>query len=323
MEAQGETLSSRLISLFKNGQWGEDDVVKLFKALVEHFNIRNDINDFYKWMMKILHQVEIHRISASDLTFLNEIVDDEATIEATINGLAEKNKEKTLEEIVEEICQQADIDDQMMAEVKDIVSTVNDSLSASTAPHLHAKKSILFKICKAVEKTKNYKPRVTQMVSWGPFQKAGFFTGEGKSCIVAMFAEYQVMIEKKNPDIISSSHVLAERDAEEWSPFYKELDITVDVNTNKSKDEDLKKCYDCQVVYGTTQDFAGDFLRQRFHRRDVRPERRFQCLIVDEVDSLMLDKGLEVVYLNSKVPLMESLNGILAQIWSMVNQLNV
>ncbi|XP_057177216.1 protein translocase subunit SecA isoform X2 [Triplophysa rosa] len=304
MEAPGETLSSRLISLFKNGQWGEDDVVKLFKALVEHFNIRNDIHDFYTWVMKILHQVEIHRISASDLTFLNETVDDEATIEAVINGIAENTKEKLLEEIVEEICQQADIDDQMMVEVKDIVSTVNDSLSASTAPHLQAKKGILFKICKAVEKTKNYKPRVTQMVSWcilvlsKSSRLVQVLTGEGKSCIVAMFAAYQVMIEKKNPDIISSSPVLAERDAEEWSPFYKELDITVDVNTNKSKDEDLKKCYECQVVYGTTQDFAGDFLRQRFHRRDVRPERSFQCVIVDEVDSLMLDKGLEVVYLN-------------------------
>ncbi|ROL55215.1 hypothetical protein DPX16_0087 [Anabarilius grahami] len=49
-------------------------------------------------------------------------------------------------------------------------------------------------------------------------------------------------------------------------------------------------CYECQVLYGTTQDFAGDFLRQRFHRRDLRPKRKFQCVIVDEVDSLMLDK---------------------------------
>lgn len=111
MEALEETLSSRLISLFKNGQWGKDDVVRLFKALVEHFDVRNDIHDFCTWVMKILHQVEIHRISALDLTFLNKIVDNEATIEDTINGIAENTKEKTLEEIIEEICQQADIDD--------------------------------------------------------------------------------------------------------------------------------------------------------------------------------------------------------------------
>ncbi|KAL1277219.1 hypothetical protein QQF64_023892 [Cirrhinus molitorella] len=128
-------------------------------------------------------------------------------------------------------------------------------------------------------------------------------------------------MQEQNPDIISSSPVLAERDAKEWSAFYKELNITVDVNTNKSEDDELKKCYECQVVYGTTSDFAGDFLRQRFHRKDVRSNREFQCVIVDEVDSLMLDKGLEVVYLNSNMPVMETLNGLLAEIWLIINQL--
>ncbi|KAL0190087.1 hypothetical protein M9458_017186, partial [Cirrhinus mrigala] len=119
-----------------------------------------------------------------------------------------------------------------------------------------------------------YKPRVTQMVSWcilvlsKSSRLVQVLTEEGKSCIAAMFAAYQVMIKKNNPDIISSSPVVAERDAKEWSAFYKELDITVDVNTNKSKDDELKKCYECQVVYGTTDDFAGDFLQQRFHRKD-------------------------------------------------------
>ncbi|XP_058639026.1 protein translocase subunit SecA [Onychostoma macrolepis] len=212
----------------------------------------------------------------------------------------------------------------MMAQVTDIVSSVHDSLAASTEPHLQ-EKQILFTLCKAVETTKPYKPRVTQMVSWcilvlsesSRLVQVG--TGEGKSCIVAMFAAYQAMM-GKTPDIISSSPVLAERDAKEWFDFYNELNITVDVNIDKSENE-LKKCYECQVVYGTTVSFAADFLRQRFLRQDVRPNREFQCVIVDEVDSLMLDKGLEVVYLSTEIPLMESLNGILAEIWLIVNQL--
>ncbi|RXN08644.1 translocase subunit -like protein [Labeo rohita] len=171
-----------------------------------------------------------------------------------------------------------------------------------------------------------YKPRLTQMVSWcilvlsksSRLVQVG--TGEGKSCIVAMFAAYQAMT-GKTPDIISSSPVLAERDAKEWSAFYKELKITVDVNTNKSEEKKLKKCYECHVVYGTSDSFAADWLRQRFLRQDVRSKREFQCVIVDEVDSLMLDKGLEVVYLSTEIPLMESLNGILAKIWFEINQL--
>ncbi|KAI2666807.1 Protein translocase subunit SecA [Labeo rohita] len=322
MEASGKLLSSRLFSLCKNGQWREDDVVKLFKALVEQYNGRNE--DFHTWIIRILHQVEIHKISVSDLTVNDNTMDH---VEAKIIDTAKNTDEKTLDEIVKEICEQSYIDEQTMREVKEIVHSVYECRSASTAPHLQGIKQNLFKLCKAVEKTKKYKPRVTQMVSWcilvlsKSSRLIQVLTGEGKSCIVAMFAAYKVMIEKKNPDIISSSPVLAERDADEWLAFYKELNITVDVNTNKSDGKELKKCYECQVVYGTTQSFAGDFLRQCFHRRDVRPIREFQCVIVDEVDSLMLDKGLEVVYLNSNLPLMEPLNVILAEIWLIINQL--
>ncbi len=323
METSGKLLSSRLLSLLKNGQWERDDVVKLFKALVKEFNGKNE--DFHTWMMKNLHQVEIHKIQVSDLTFQNDskIVDH---IEAKINEITKNTDEKSLDEIVEEIHKQGNIDEEIVAHVKDIVSSVSKCLSASTDPHLQGIKQSLFKLCKAVEKTMKYKPRVTQMVSWcilvlsESSRLVQFLTGEGKSCIVAMFAAYQVMM-GKTPDIISSSPVLAERDAKEWSAFYKTLNITVDVNTNKSKDKELNKCYECQVVYGTTDSFAGDFLRQRFHRKDVRPKRAFQCVIVDEVDSLMLDKGLEVVYLSTQIPLMESLNGILAEIWLIINQL--
>ncbi|XP_056092507.1 protein translocase subunit SecA-like [Rhinichthys klamathensis goyatoka] len=324
MEASGKPLSAQLISLLKDGQWEKDDVVKLFKALVEQFKAKNE--DFNSWMMKILHQVQIHKISVSDLTLNDKIVDH---VEAKINDVVKNTGDKTLKDIVEEIRKQGSIDEEMMAQVTDIVSSVSGCLSASTAPHLQGIKLILFKLCKAVQRKSKNKitPRLTQMVSWcilvlsKSSRLVQVLTGEGKSCIVAMFAAYQVLKREKKPDIISSSPVLAERDAEEWSAFYKELGITVDVNTNKSIDKELKKCYDCQVVYGTVDSFAGDFLRQRFHRKDVRPKREFQCVIVDEVDSLMLDKSLEVVYLNSNIPLMEPLNAILAEIWLIINQL--
>lgn len=259
MEEPGKLLSSRLLSLLKNGQWKKDDVVKLFKALVEQFNGRND--DFHTWMMKIIHQVEIHKIQVLDLTFQNgnTIVDH---VEAEINKIAKNTDEKTLDEIVEEIRKQGNTDEDIMAQVKDIVSSVSKCLPASTAPLLKGIKEKLFKICKAVQKKSKNKitPRPTQMVSWcilvlsKSSQLVQVGTGEGKSCIVAMFAAYQAMM-GKTPDIISSSPVLAERDAEEWLDFYKELDITVDFNTNKTKNQELKTCYECQVVYGTTERF--------------------------------------------------------------------
>jgi len=326
MEESEIMLSSRLISLLKNGQWGKYDVVKLFKALLEQYNGRNE--PFDTWMMKILHQVEIHKISVSDLTTNDsKIVNN---IEAKINEIKNTDKiGKRVNDVVEEIQKQGNINKKLMAKVQDIVTSVSICLSYSTAPHLTGIEELLFKICRAVQKKSKNKitPRVTQMVCWcilvlsESSRLVQVLTGEGKSCIVAMFAAYQVLMGKKKPDIISSSPILAERDAKEWTPFYNELCITVDVNTNKSEEKELKKCYEHQVVYGTAVSFAADFLRQRVLRQDVRPKREFQCVIVDEVDSSMLDKSHEVVYLSSEIPLMESLNGILAKIWFVVSQL--
>ncbi|XP_051258337.1 protein translocase subunit SecA-like isoform X2 [Dicentrarchus labrax] len=182
-------------------------------------------------------------------------------------------------------------------------------------------------LSQAVEKTttKHLKPRLTQMVSWcimalsktGRLIQVG--TGEGKSCIVAMFAAFRALRGEK-VDIMSSSSILAERDLKEWRKFYENLKISVDCNTNKQDKDELKKCYKCQVVYGTVEEFAGDWLRHHFGRLDIFGERKFQCAIVDEVDSLMLDKGLHTIYLSSDMPALQHLNSLLAFIWNSANQ---
>lgn len=75
-------------------------------------------------------------------------------------------------------------------------------------------------------------------------------TGEGKSCIVAMFAAFRAMRGEK-VDILTSSPVLAERDLKDWRKLFEILKISVDCNTNKRGKDALKNCYKCQVVYGT------------------------------------------------------------------------
>ncbi|KAJ8247900.1 hypothetical protein GJAV_G00251850 [Gymnothorax javanicus] len=113
---------------------------------------------------------------------------------------------------------------------------------------------------------------------------------------------------------------LRHRDAEEWTNFYLYFDITADTNTNKTKDEDRKECYRKDVVYGTIEAFAADHLRQTFEMKDVRPDRSYQCIIIDEVDSLLLDQGVQLTYLSSPMVSMQHLNVILSMIWSHVSQ---
>ncbi|CAI5640746.1 unnamed protein product [Oreochromis niloticus] len=168
-------------------------------------------------------------------------------------------------------------------------------------------------------------PRTTQMISWcllalsdtGKLLEMG--TGEGKSCVIAMFAVLRVLRGEK-VDVVSSSSVLCQRDAEEWAEFYQSFGITVDTNTNKNEDKDRKECYQKDVVYGTIEAFAADHLRQIFEMKDVRPDRNFQCIIIDEVDSLLLDQGVQLTYLSSPMVSMQHLNIILTMIWSHVSQ---
>ncbi|GLD72897.1 uncharacterized protein AKAME5_002422200, partial [Lates japonicus] len=63
-----------------------------------------------------------------------------------------------------------------------------------------------------------------------------------------------------------------------------------------------------------------DHLRQVFEMKDVRTDRKYQCIIIDEVDSLLLDQGVQMTYLSSPMVSMQHLNVILAVIWSHVRQ---
>ncbi|XP_044068809.1 uncharacterized protein LOC122883754 [Siniperca chuatsi] len=54
--------------------------------------------------------------------------------------------------------------------------------------------------------------------------------------------------------------------------------------------------------------------------KDVRPDRSYQCIIIDEVDSLLLDQGVQLTYLSSPMVSMKHLNIILAMIWGHVSQ---
>ncbi|XP_042566329.1 protein translocase subunit SecA-like [Clupea harengus] len=244
-------------------------------------------------MAKILYTIEIHKIDPNliieeDCNVIQLVCDAKIDDDELLNKLG-KDKDKEIEEILKDLSQQEGVDRHVIKKV-----------------------------------TKGWKPRITQMVSWCvlALSKSSYLlqvgTGEGKSCIVAMFAAYRAL-QRQKVDIISSSPVLAERDAEAWRLFYRELGLEVGCNTNKSI-EALKPCYKCHIVYGTTDSFAGDWLRHHFQRSEVRGDRKFHCVIVDEVDSLMLDKGLEMVYLSSDLPAMQYLDMDLSQIWCLVSQ---
>ena len=108
-------------------------------------------------------------------------------------------------------------------------------------------------------------------------------TGEGKSTIIQFFAAYKVLCGNK-VDIVSSSPVLAERDAKDEKKkfFYNCLNISVKAVTDKD-------AYKFDIVYGDTTHFSADILLQDYEFIEKRGKRNYDVVIIDEVDSMCID----------------------------------
>ena len=145
-------------------------------------------------------------------------------------------------------------------------------------------------------------------------------TGEGKSCVIAMVAATYALL-GRTVDIVTSSPVLSQRDAEEWRTFYKTLELEAGCNVEVNGGED-SQCYKCPIVYGTVETFARDILKTEFLLQDVRNGRICDIVIVDEVDSMLIDHGVQCTYLNHDVASfgMCHYEPILALIWMNINR---
>ena len=168
----------------------------------------------------------------------------------------------------------------------------------------------LVSYCLLIIQRKNDKGRLLEIL-----------TGEGKSCVIAMVAATFALL-GRTVDIVTSSPVLSLRDAEEWREFYSVMNLEVGCNVEDNTKEDAT-CYECPIVYGTVETFARDILKTEFLLQDVRNGRKCDIVIVDEVDSMLIDQGVQCTYLSHDVPSVGlcHFDSVLALIWMHVNSL--
>ena len=116
-------------------------------------------------------------------------------------------------------------------------------------------------------------------------------TGEGKT-LVATLAAFLNALSGKGVHIVTVNDYLAKRDAQWMGQIFKHLGLTVDCLTSETSDEDRKKVYQCDIVYGTNNEFAFDYLRDNMKLSlDDMAQRGFNYCIVDEVDSILIDEA--------------------------------
>ena len=114
-------------------------------------------------------------------------------------------------------------------------------------------------------------------------------TGEGKSIIILCLAAY-FGLKNHKIDIITSSSVLAERDAKNSVKFFEKLGLKVSYcknSTNKLEENDTS--YDANILYGTFLSFEGDLLEEMRSNEEIRHNRVFDIIIIDEVDNAFID----------------------------------
>jgi len=116
-------------------------------------------------------------------------------------------------------------------------------------------------------------------------------TGEGKT-LVATLPVYLNALEGKGVHVVTVNDYLAKRDSEWMGKIYKFLGLSVGVIQHELDDEQRQAAYNCDVTYGTNNEFGFDYLRDnmKFDRESL-VQRDFNFAIVDEVDSILIDEA--------------------------------
>ena len=119
-------------------------------------------------------------------------------------------------------------------------------------------------------------------------------TGEGKT-LVATLPAYLNALTGKGVHIITVNDYLAKRDSDWMGKIFKFLGLTVGVvlsNRDDAEYERKKEAYNCDITYGTNNEFGFDYLRDNMAQSmDQRVQRRFNYAIIDEVDSILIDEA--------------------------------
>lgn len=116
-------------------------------------------------------------------------------------------------------------------------------------------------------------------------------TGEGKT-LTATLPLYLNALEGKGAHLVTVNDYLARRDSEWMAPIFNFLGLTVGCLQHDMNDEERKKQYACDILYGTNSQFGFDYLRDNMKfRLEDYVQRDLNYAIVDEVDSILIDEA--------------------------------
>ena len=236
---------------------------------------------------------QINKFCVSTLFPPNQL---ELTIDELLNELKEKNKEKITDNQIKNLKKELKQIEKKLKEIKD---WKEEDIKKWLSKEKKNKIEILSILSKGNEIIYNQKPRNIQLISLllmlNKSPNKGLLsqinTGEGKTTIISILASYKALLGLK-VDIICSSITLAEASLKEKQKYYElfNLKSSTTKQNDYEKPNKVRLCYESDIVYGDPSSFEGDILQWEFREKGGRGNRNFDCVIIDEVDSICIDE---------------------------------
>ncbi len=116
-------------------------------------------------------------------------------------------------------------------------------------------------------------------------------TGEGKT-LVSTLPAYLNSLSGQSVFIITVNDYLALRDSEWMGEIFNYLGLSVGTITSSLAPDERKKAYECDVIYGTNNEFGFDYLRDNMtYELNQKVQSKLSYAIIDEVDSVLIDEA--------------------------------
>ena len=115
-------------------------------------------------------------------------------------------------------------------------------------------------------------------------------TGEGKT-LVATLPVFLNALAGKGVHMVTVNDYLSKRDSEWMGPLYMFHGLSVDcIDKHEPNSDARRKAYECDITFGTNNEFGFDYLRDNMaSRMNDLVQRKHHFAIVDEVDSVLID----------------------------------
>lgn len=116
-------------------------------------------------------------------------------------------------------------------------------------------------------------------------------TGEGKT-LVATLPIYLNALTKKGVHLVTVNDYLARTQSIWMGKLYKFLGLSVGLVVADMSPDEKRKAYNCDITYGTNNEFGFDYLRDNMSMSvQSMVQRELNFAIVDEIDSILIDEA--------------------------------